>query len=99
MPKNTKSDEVIKAIPAGDVEILPPGQDVDKPQKNISIESIIEYASKGLTLSEVAKLCNCSKQNVQQRLRAVAFDKTDLENFKNHRKDVFAFIQAKLLNS
>lgn len=92
MPEN-KSNETIKAIPAEDVDR------VDGKDKFIPIETIIEYASKGLSLSEIAKLCNCSKQNVHQRLQAVAFNKTDLENFKNHRKDVFAFIQSKLLNS
>jgi predicted DNA-binding protein YlxM (UPF0122 family) len=80
-------------------EIIPPNDVIDRRHKEIPIESIIEYMSKGLNLGEVAKLCNCSKQNIQQRLKAVAFDKTDLENFKKRRVDVFAFIQSKLLNS
>lgn len=80
-------------------EIIPPNDVIDRRHKELSIGSIIEYMSKGLNLGEVAKLCNCSKQNIQQRLKAVAFDKTDLENFKKRRVDVFAFIQSKLLNS
>jgi len=80
-------------------EIIPPNDVIDRRHKEIPIESIIEYMGKGLNLGEVAKICNCSKQNIQQRLKAVAFDKTDLENFKKRRVDMFAFIQSKLLNS
>jgi len=81
------------------MEIIPPIEAIDRSHKNIPIENIIEYAQKGLSLPEIAKLLGCSKQNVQQRLEAVGFNKEDLENFKNHRGDVLAFIQSKLLNS
>ena len=81
-------------------EIISPDCDgIDRTSKSIPIEIIIQYMSRGLNIVEVAKLCGCSKQNVQQRLKAVAFDKTDFENFKKSRGDVFAFIQSKLLNS
>lgn len=96
MSKNTKS-EAIKAFPAEDVEVISLAG-VDK-KEIIPIENIIEYVNKGLTLSQIAKLCGCSRQNVHQRLQAVAYDKAGLENFKRHRGDVFAFIQSKLLNS
>ena len=96
MSKNTQT-EAIKAIPAEDVEVISLTK-VDK-KEIIPIESIIEYASKGLNLSQIAKLCDCTRQNVHQRLQAVAYDKAVLENFKRHRGDVFAFIQSKLLNS
>lgn len=72
---------------------------IDRRHKEIPIESIIDFMSKDLTLSEVATLCNCTKQNIQQRLKAVAYNKIDFKNFKKRRVDVFAFIQSKLLNS
>ncbi len=72
---------------------------IDRSHKNIKIETIIEYKNRGLGYSEIAKLTGCSRQNVEQRLKTVEYSKEDLENFKNHRKDVFAFLQSKLLNS
>ena len=91
-------NEIIKAYP--EVEIIPPdGIDKSRRNKDIPIETIIEYRSKGLSLNEIAKLIGCSKQNVHKRLEAVGYSKEDLENFKNHRADVFAFLQSRLLNS
>lgn len=80
-------------------EIISPDCNIDRSHKNIPIETIIEYRNRGLGYSEIAKLTGCSRQNVQQRLETVEYSKEDLENFKNHRKDVFAFLQSKLLNS
>ena len=80
-------------------EIISPDCDIDRSHKNIPIETIIEYRNRGLSYTEIAKLTGCSRQNVQQRLEAVGYDKEDLENFKKHRGDVFAFLQSKLLNS
>ena len=107
MPKNTKSDEAIKAcpersrraIPDEDVEVIPPGKDVDKPQKDIPLETLISLRNKGHSLEEIAKIVKCSKQNVQQRLESFGYSKERVENFKENRADVFAFLQSKILNS
>ena len=80
-------------------EIISPDCDIDRSHKNIPIQTIIEYRNRGLGYSEIAKLTGCSRQNVEQRLSTIEYSKEDLENFKNHRKDVFAFLQSKLLNS
>ena len=76
-----------------------PNCDIDRSRKNIPIESIIEYRNRGLSYTEIAKLTGCSRQNVQQRLETVEYNKEDIENFKKHRGDVFAFLQSKLINS
>jgi hypothetical protein len=80
-------------------EIISPDCDIDRSHKNIPIETIIEYRNRGLSYTEIAKLTGCSRQNVQQRLETVEYSKEDIENFKKHRGDVFAFLQSKLLNS
>lgn len=98
MPEN-KSNEIIKAIPIKDDEVNPPGKNVDKPQKDIPIETLISLRNKGHTLEEIAKIVNCCKQNVHQRLDAIGYSKERITNFKENRADVFAFMQSKLLNS
>lgn len=90
MPENIKPE---------DVKMISPSEDVDKKQKNIPIETLIALKNKGLTLEQIATLAKCSKQNVHQRLEAVGYNKQDLENFKESRADVFAFLQSKLINS
>lgn len=80
-------------------EIISPDCDIDRSHRNIPIQTIIAYRNRGLSYGEIAKLTGCSRQNVQQRLETVEYSKEDLENFKNHRKDVFAFLQSRLLNS
>ena len=80
-------------------EIISPDCDIDRSHKNIPIETIIEYRNRGLSYTEIAKLTGCSRQNVQQRLETVEYSKEDIENFKKHRGDVFAFLQSKLINS
>ena len=80
-------------------EIVSPDNRIDRSNKDIPIQSVIEYRNKGLSLGEIAKLTGCSKQNIHQRLESVGYDKENLEYFKKHRGDVFAFIQSRLLNS
>lgn len=80
-------------------EIISPDCDIDRSRKNIPIETVIEYRNRGLSYTEIAKLTGCSRQNVQQRLETVEYSKEDIENFKKHRGDVFAFLQSKLINS
>ena len=91
--------EIIKINPE-DIEIISPVS-IDKSRKNkdIPIQTIIEYRNQGLSCGEIAKLTGCSRQNVQQRLDSVEYNKEDLANYKKHRADVFAFIQSKMLNS
>src|SRR3990170_5494193 len=79
-------------------EIISPDCEIDRSHKNIPIETIIEYRNRGLSYMEIAKLTGCSRQNVQQRLETVEYSKEDLDHFKKHRGDVFAFLQSKLLN-
>lgn len=67
MSENTKSDEAIKAIPAEDVEVIPP-DGIDTKTKDIPLETLIALRNKGLTLEEIAKLINCCKQSISQGL-------------------------------
>lgn len=77
------------------------GGDIDRPQKDIPIETIISLRNKGLSLDQIAKITGCCKQNVHQRLESVGFgySRERIGNFKESRADIFAFIQSKLLNS
>ncbi len=94
----TESDKPIEAVPAEDVEVIS-DKDIDKPQKDIPIETLVSLRNKGLSFEQIARITGCCKQNVHQRLESIGYSKERLENFKESRADVFAFMQSKLLNS
>ena len=66
--------------------------------RNIPIETIIELKTKGLLDKDVAKLLDCSQQNVSGRLKEWRKEVQGLETFKKNKADVLSVIQSKILN-
>ena len=67
--------------------------------KNIPIELLIDYRSKGLTLTEIAKLVGCDHSNVSRRLNALIEDIDSLPKYKQNRADIMALKGKQALNS
>ncbi len=67
--------------------------------KYIPIESLIEYANKGLSYPEIGKLVGCSPENVCQRFKAIDYTPERLKDFKKNRADILAHLQSKLINN
>ena len=85
-----------------DTENLPAlleGKCLDTLAKDIPINKIIEYKSKGLSLRDIGKLLGCTHQNIAFRLQAITEEMEGLEAFKTHKADTLAVIQSRLLNS
>lgn len=68
-----------------------------KPQLDIAIETLIEYRSRGLSLSEIGRLTGCSKQNVHARLQALDHDITTLSEYKKHKADILTLKGKQIL--
>ena len=68
-------------------------------QKNILIEDIIALKQKGLTSKQIGVLLNCSKTNINNRLKAYEGHIEGIENYKAHRADVFAIHQRRILGT
>lgn len=67
--------------------------------KFIPIESMIEYADKGLSYPEVATLVGCTPENVCQRFKAIGYTPERLKAFKKSRADILAHLQSTIINS
>ena len=68
-------------------------------KKGIPLDLIIDYIEAGLHNTEIAKLVDCSHQNISARLQTAGIKPHYLAKFKNHRADVLAAYQMKILNS
>ena len=79
-----------------DDKLAPCHDTVKSHPKKIPIEIIIHYANKGFTSYEIAKQLNCSRQNINQRLNAIGWNKEAIDSFKQNRADIQAFIQSKI---
>ena len=66
--------------------------------KDIPIESIVEYRSRGMSYNEIATLTGCTKSNVIQRLQTVNAQIDALPNYKKHRADVIALTGRRILS-
>jgi hypothetical protein len=67
--------------------------------KDIPIDLLLDYSSKGLTYRDIAKLAGCSAANVHQRIKAVNFDPNHLRAYKDNRADLLAWKQRELILS
>jgi len=75
---------------------------VDQLPKDIPIETIIELKTKHdppLSDTQIANLLNCSKQNINQRLKDYRDDIQGLPAFKKNRADILALTQSRIINS
>jgi predicted DNA-binding protein YlxM (UPF0122 family) len=71
----------------------------DSSDKPVSIERLLEYRKRGLSYAEIGKMAGVSKQAVHQRLAPYRDAIENLPAFKEHRADLFAVQQSRLLNS
>ena len=67
--------------------------------KNIPIESIIDYRTKGLTTREIAELLGCSHSNIVQRLQGISNDIDTLSIFKQHKADIVTLLTKKQISA
>ena len=65
--------------------------------KDIPIEDIIELRKKKLSIRQIAKILDCSFQNIAQRLQDTGLEQ--LEGHKKHRADIIALKSAEILSS
>jgi hypothetical protein len=66
-------------------------------RRPMTIEEVVGYRCKGLTLSEIARLRGTSKQAVHQLLQRHGVDVEAAENFRKVRPDLIAAKQRLLL--
>ncbi len=71
----------------------------DSSDKPVSIERLLEYRKRGLSYAEIGKMAGVSKQAIHQRLAPYRDAIENLPAFKEHRADLFAVQQSRLLNS
>ena len=68
--------------------------------KGIPLYDIIDcIENKNLSITDTAKLLNCTKSNVSERLSSAGYRPNYLEHYKNHRADILASYQQIILNS
>ncbi len=67
--------------------------------KYIPIESIIELRKKSLSTRQIAKILGCDHSNIVRRLNAYKAELQGIEPFKRNRADIFALVQAKIINN
>ena len=72
---------------------------IDKAPKGIPLERIIELRKKNLTYEEIGTILNCSKQNIEARLKGIKEHLDSLESFKANKADLMALNQSVILNS
>lgn len=67
--------------------------------KGIPIEKILGLARRGFKDGEIAKLLDCSKSNVYDRLEVYREDLKNLDDYKEFKADIFNMKQRELLNA
>lgn len=65
--------------------------------KGIDIADLIEYRSKGLTVTEIAKLTGCDHSNVSRRLAEA--DLESLDRFETHKAKTFEHLQRRAVQN
>ena len=71
----------------------------DFPDKPVPIEKLLKWRKQGLSYDEIGSMIGRSKQAVHQRLAPYRDAIENLPAFKEHRADLFAVQQSRLLNS
>jgi predicted HTH domain antitoxin len=68
--------------------------------KNIPLELIIDYVSeKHLSVTDTAKLLDCNKSNISQRLKRAGISVTHLDKYAKFKADVFETISYEIAKS
>ena len=66
--------------------------------KNIPLEKILELRNKNLSHSQIAELLGCDTSNVTRRLAPYRETINNLDRFRNHKADILAIHQQRLLS-
>ena len=64
--------------------------------KGIPIERILAYKAKGLSLNEMAKLLDCSDDNIKKRIKDLSIE--TLNDFNDHKASIYDIVERKHLN-
>ena len=67
--------------------------------KNINHQLTVDLKSKGLNNAQIAKIQGCSTTNITMVLQRYGGVLQETEDFKNHRADIFANLQHRLISS
>lgn len=67
--------------------------------KNIPLESIIQYTKQGLSDPEMAKLLNCHPSNISRRRTEEGYNPNKAKHFQDTELDINRHKRAMLLNS
>ena len=82
---------------------MPQAQPAEQPNnlhKGIPLYDIIDcIETKGLSITDTAKLLNSSKSNISTRLSKAGYKPNYLKLYKNHRADILSSYQQIILNS
>jgi len=68
-------------------------------REQFDIGEIIDLVKKGLNFSEISRVLGCSRQNVVQRFRKVEKEIKAGKRYQEHRADIFAIQQNRILNA
>lgn len=67
--------------------------------KGIPIEKILTLARRGFKVPEIAKLLGCGTKNIYDRLEPYKDDLKTLDDYKEHKADIFNLKQRELLSA
>ena len=64
--------------------------------KGIPIERILALKAKGLSLNDMAKLLDCSDDNIKKRIKDLSIE--TLNDFNDHKASIYDIVERKHLN-
>ena len=67
--------------------------------KYIPIESLIQYADKGLSYEQIGKQVGCSSANVSNRFKSFGYTPERVRAFNQSKTSILSVLQANILNS
>jgi len=71
----------------GEIVDKTPRSLTDSAKKGIPLEPILKYDNMGLSLSEIAKLLGCTKQNISNRLKQMEALRKILPNYQDNESE------------
>jgi len=93
------SKKTLTLTALNDIYLLMSVNNINKAPKYIPIESIIEYADKGLTFKEIGNLLKCDASNVCRRLKTVNYTPERLKHYQDNKEKLMLWLQSELVNS
>ena len=78
---------------------VPPPKHPNRAMKGINHELTIDLAKKGVSQAQIARIQGCDRSNITRVLQRYGAIEQEVEDFKNHRADIFAGLQNRLISS